>query len=424
MSELPPCPSCGRAFPKPVRLADHLACPECFRPLPAGAWEAPTPNPSAAATHAQGLLSRLQRLGVELSVAGGRLHIHAPRGALDPEDRKLLARHRRALATLIAGERQAPPGPAQTPPPGDGPPQATPTKPALSAEAQVGLVTWLAEMDGAEPRSGSGHQPTASGNQPLLPGHSSPGPTTAVTAQGNSAAPPAQPAAPSDRPHDELLRQLDEKMKLGVSLPAEDYDLPIDCGHCGHTFRVRHEVYRAWREGVIGMLNCPSCQSPFQQGKFGTVQCRTCGARSGEMPQSVCARLDATEAGWRCQACLGKHVGQLQTSRPPVVGASPTVTSQAGSASSVPSLLPKGPSPQVAPERRYNVLAMIGFILGIAAVFLYFLGIIPLLGILFSIIGVGTFDEKTQKGMWMAWWGLGLSAVYTLVYLNHYGYLR
>lgn len=67
--------------------------------------------------------------------------------------------------------------------------------------------------------------------------------------------------------------------------------------------------------------------------------------------------------------------------------------------------------------KRNNGMALTGFVLGIVSVFLYEIGIIPILGIVFSAIGLGTFKPQSQKNRWMAGVGLAASIVYTLMYL-------
>lgn len=66
--------------------------------------------------------------------------------------------------------------------------------------------------------------------------------------------------------------------------------------------------------------------------------------------------------------------------------------------------------------KQNNRLAQTGFILGLLAVLLHdgpFI-LLPLLGIVFSGVGLGTFDHKLHKNRWMAKWGLGLSIVFVL----------
>lgn len=63
-------------------------------------------------------------------------------------------------------------------------------------------------------------------------------------------------------------------------------------------------------------------------------------------------------------------------------------------------------------EKPSNRLAQVGFWLGVASIFLFDLGIVPLLGIGFSVAGLFTFDEAKHSRIWQAWWGLGVSIVY------------
>jgi hypothetical protein len=60
-----------------------------------------------------------------------------------------------------------------------------------------------------------------------------------------------------------------------------------------------------------------------------------------------------------------------------------------------------------------------GFILSRVSTVLYGTGIVPILGIVFSAIGLGRFDPELQKGKWMAGWGLALSILYTMMFLTH-----
>ncbi len=71
----------------------------------------------------------------------------------------------------------------------------------------------------------------------------------------------------------------------------------------------------------------------------------------------------------------------------------------------------------VLPAKVFNPLALTGFILGLVSVVLYAIGIIPILGIVFSAIGLGRFNPQTQKAKWMAGWGLALSILFTVMFL-------
>jgi|LFRM01.2.fsa_nt_gb hypothetical protein len=62
-----------------------------------------------------------------------------------------------------------------------------------------------------------------------------------------------------------------------------------------------------------------------------------------------------------------------------------------------------------------NKICATGFGFGFASIFLYFIGIIPLAGIIISIIGLATFDKEKQKNLWMGIVGLILNSLYMLV---------
>lgn len=62
-----------------------------------------------------------------------------------------------------------------------------------------------------------------------------------------------------------------------------------------------------------------------------------------------------------------------------------------------------------------NWAGLTSFILGIASVFLFHIGILPLLGIVFGAIGIGTFDPKLHTNRWMGITGLTLSVLYMLM---------
>lgn len=70
-----------------------------------------------------------------------------------------------------------------------------------------------------------------------------------------------------------------------------------------------------------------------------------------------------------------------------------------------------------------NKAALTGFILGLVSIFFAWIGIIPILAIVFSVIGLSTFDKEKHTGRWQAIVGLILGILYTLVYMNMYGYL-
>ena len=70
--------------------------------------------------------------------------------------------------------------------------------------------------------------------------------------------------------------------------------------------------------------------------------------------------------------------------------------------------------------KAFNPLAMTGFILGLTSIVLYVIGIIPILGIVFSAIGLGRFNPETQKAKWMGGWGLALSIIFTIMFLSRH----
>ena len=74
--------------------------------------------------------------------------------------------------------------------------------------------------------------------------------------------------------------------------------------------------------------------------------------------------------------------------------------------------------------KRFNAMGLTGFIIGLCSVALYAIGILPVLAIVFSGIGIGTFKPEAQKSSWMAYVGLGLGILYTIMNLSDKGYLR
>ena len=70
-----------------------------------------------------------------------------------------------------------------------------------------------------------------------------------------------------------------------------------------------------------------------------------------------------------------------------------------------------------------NGFAVTGFILGLVSIFLAFIGMLPILAVIFSTIGLFTFKPMTQKNRWMAIVGLVLGVLYTFSYLQIYGHI-
>jgi len=73
--------------------------------------------------------------------------------------------------------------------------------------------------------------------------------------------------------------------------------------------------------------------------------------------------------------------------------------------------------------QKMNALALTGFILGLASIFLSWIGIIPILAIIFSAIGIDQTKKKKEKGKELAIIGLILGIIYTIVYLYQHGHL-
>ena len=111
---------------------------------------------------------------------------------------------------------------------------------------------------------------------------------------------------------------------------------------------------------------------------------------------------------YHCTTCKE----ELATERSEVGGGGTTATAGRVSAGSPTKGLSNSP------------LAVIGFILGLLSVVLYTIGIIPILAIVFSGIGLVSFKPDAQKNKWMAGVGLALGVVYTIMMLSHYGHLK
>jgi len=71
-----------------------------------------------------------------------------------------------------------------------------------------------------------------------------------------------------------------------------------------------------------------------------------------------------------------------------------------------------------------NTLAITGFALGIVSIFIGgFIGIIPILSLIFSAIGLYQTRKRKESGVVLAIIGLILGIIYTLVYLRNYGHI-
>lgn len=67
-----------------------------------------------------------------------------------------------------------------------------------------------------------------------------------------------------------------------------------------------------------------------------------------------------------------------------------------------------------------NKLCKISFWFGITSIFLGWIGVIPLIGLIVSIIALAKYDRAEEKGLWMGVLGLILNLLYLVAnaYLN------
>jgi len=71
-----------------------------------------------------------------------------------------------------------------------------------------------------------------------------------------------------------------------------------------------------------------------------------------------------------------------------------------------------------------NLLCKTGFILGLFSIFLGgFIGMLPIVTVIVSIIGLVKFDKSMNKAKWQGYVGLVLGILYTMVYLYNYGHI-
>jgi len=74
-------------------------------------------------------------------------------------------------------------------------------------------------------------------------------------------------------------------------------------------------------------------------------------------------------------------------------------------------------------KRQKNKLAVTGFVLGIISIGFFDIGIIPILALIFSGIGLYKTKEREENGSVLAIIGLILGSIYTLLYMNAYGHI-
>jgi hypothetical protein len=175
-----------------------------------------------------------------------------------------------------------------------------------------------------------------------------------------------------------------------------------------------------------------------------TVDVETCGVEES-CPNSACAngpllQQDNNGITWlRCSGCSGEVGIPSQRSqcgaKCPNCGTpiTRTVSEEASQQSSPPprtfstaASRPRGqPHIRVSgrPSLQPNGYATTGLCLGVSSIFLAFIGIIPILAIVFSGIALAKASERGGSGRTSAWIGLVLGIVYTLVYLSIYGHI-
>lgn len=76
-------------------------------------------------------------------------------------------------------------------------------------------------------------------------------------------------------------------------------------------------------------------------------------------------------------------------------------------------------------KKKINKLSLIGLILSLASIPFYFIGIIPILAVIFSAIGLYQLRKRKnqEKGLYFAIVGLIVGIIYTLMYMGAYGHL-
>ncbi|GEM_PF-3744199 len=70
-----------------------------------------------------------------------------------------------------------------------------------------------------------------------------------------------------------------------------------------------------------------------------------------------------------------------------------------------------------------NKFAVAAFVHGLLSILLFEIGIVPILAVIFSLIGLGTYRTGEHSGRWMAVVGLILGVLYSFAYLAAYGHI-
>jgi hypothetical protein len=124
-----------------------------------------------------------------------------------------------------------------------------------------------------------------------------------------------------------------------------------------------------------------------------------------------CGKRVKADSPW-CPVC-----GRNLIKSPSEKALPPSPARQAASEAFEESLLPAARTP-------YNPFASLGFLLGIAAIFLYELGVVPVLGLILSVAGRILAGKRRGKGRIPAEIGIAVNGLYSVMFLLHlYGYL-
>lgn len=68
-------------------------------------------------------------------------------------------------------------------------------------------------------------------------------------------------------------------------------------------------------------------------------------------------------------------------------------------------------------KKKSNGMCTASFVLGLISIFLNIIYVIPILSIIFGIIGISKIDNKKEKNKWMGIVGLILGVLYLMVYV-------
>ena len=167
-----------------------------------------------------------------------------------------------------------------------------------------------------------------------------------------------------------------------IVLDTYTYGMVAACPHCSEVVTVPMPRYLAL--------------PPEPERIRSSFSCPRCGANI-ELEAPLVGQLAA------CTTCM--KIVRAPTSgtyREPV--AAQTATEAAAAAAS-------GPHRR-APRR--NAAAVTGFVLGLICIFFYYMGIVPVLAIVFSAVGLAKVKDA-GSGRAFAWIGLILGAVYLVV---------